>query len=82
MNKIVEAFDQIGRDASYHFADDSGKEWHHGYQLQRLALAMFNAYPAYQDAMRDKASKFLWSLNDAIDSARKRGSDGSRLGCL
>ena len=60
--KILEEFKRVGQKASYHFADDSAKEWPLGNQKQKEALALFDQHPKLQADMREIAAKFLWSL--------------------
>ena len=59
---LIELFDELGSKASYHFADDSGREWEQGTTLKRYALKLFDACPELQSEMREKAKEFLWSL--------------------
>ena len=63
MNAIIEDFRKHGMDASYHYADDSGSEWHQGAAEERAALELFDANPDLQGEMREVAKGFLWSLN-------------------
>ena len=63
MNDILERFKKHARDASYHYADDSTKEWGLGDREKRQALELFDANPDLQPAMRDAAARELWSLN-------------------
>ena len=62
MSSVVETFKQHGMKASYHYADDSGKEWGHGSREKKLALILFDDNPDLQAEMREIASQFLWSL--------------------
>ena len=71
MNMVVEQFLKLGRSASYHFADDSGKEWGDGYSYKAKAMALYDANPAYQAEMLEKAD-FLWSVESELDSRYHR----------
>lgn len=61
-NETLDKFQKLGMDASYHFADDTGKEWGIGFELQREAEAIFAANPDLHQQMREISKKFLWSL--------------------
>ena len=63
---IVEQFEYIGRTASYHYADDSGREWSDGDKLKRVAVAIFEDNPELQAEMREVAKGFLWSLPESV----------------
>ena len=60
--EVIEIFNTLGQKASYHFADDSGREWGQASEYKNIALDLFDACPEYQDEMREIAKKFLWSL--------------------
>ena len=62
MNQIIATFIQYGNDASYCFADDSGKDWSAGYAYKRDAMKLYYDYPEFQEEMRKEAKGFLWSL--------------------
>jgi len=55
-------FDALGRQASFHYADDSGKEWSQAKTLEAQARALFEQNPDLQDQMREMARGFLWTL--------------------
>ena len=59
----IKDFKDLGLTASYHYADDSGKEWGLGRKAQDKALEIFDANPDLQEVMRGIATGFLWSLN-------------------
>ena len=48
--------------ASYHYADDTCKEWGLAKQDKDDALKIFDANPEMQEEMRDIAKDELWSL--------------------
>ena len=59
----LEAFDNHGRRASFHYADDTASgEWRLGSQEERKARNLFADNPDLREAMTELASKFLWSL--------------------
>ena len=59
----IQQFKQLGFSASFHFADDTGKEFNKGIVKMREALQVFDDNPALQPAMREVGRGFLWSLN-------------------
>ena len=71
INLVVEQFLKLGRSASYHFADDSGKEWGQGDSYKAKAMALYDMNPAYQAEMLEKAD-FLWSMKGELDSRYHR----------
>lgn len=60
---ILETFKEHGFAASYHFADDTGKEFDHGFSELNKAMEIYQHYPELQAAMRDVAKEFLWSID-------------------
>lgn len=69
--EVLAEFDRLGKDASYHFADDSGNEWGLANKAMREALALFDANPQLQSQMRELAKGFLWSLSFELSSRPK-----------
>jgi len=61
-DNILEEFKKYGYKASYHYADDSAKEWGLGRQQKELALALFDENEELHDEMRKISKDFLWSL--------------------
>lgn len=61
--KPLADFYKAGVDASFHFADDSTKEWELAYKAERKALEIFDNYPDLQEYFRKIALDFLWSLS-------------------
>ena len=59
---ILDDFKKHGMKASFHYADDTGKEWGSGDAEKRKALAIFDANAAMQGEMRELAKQFLWTL--------------------
>ena len=60
MNNPIDEFKRLCYKASYHFADDSGKEWGLAYKAKSEALEIFDAHPDLQAEMREIAKWFLW----------------------
>ena len=60
---ILSSFEQHGKSASYHYADDSGREWHLGALERDKALAIWRAHKHLTEEMRVIAKGFLWSFN-------------------
>ena len=62
MKQILEEFEHLGISASFHFADDSCKEWGTARKQEAKAIALFRDNPELQDEMREIAKGFLWTL--------------------
>lgn len=62
MQTILDEFDTLGRSASFHFADDTGREWHQGNMDKASAMALYRAHPEGREQMKVIAKEFLWSL--------------------
>jgi len=65
MNDILIKFKRHASRASYHYADDSCKEWGLAKQDKDAALKIFDDNPAMQSEMRLIAKDELWSLSAA-----------------
>lgn len=63
MNDVLIKFKRHASRASYHYADDTCKEWDLARQDKNDALAIFDANPEMQDEMRKIASTEIWSLS-------------------
>ena len=59
---ILENFKELGEKASYHYADDTCKEWSLGDKAKSECLEIFDANPDLHNTMRAIAKGFLWSL--------------------
>lgn len=59
---VLAEFKKHGNKASYHYADDSCKEWGLGDSERSKALKLFNDNPELQSEMRTIAKDFLWTL--------------------
>jgi hypothetical protein len=62
MSERCKEFKKLGLSASYHFADDSGKEWGHAYKDQKKAIKLYDDNPEQQVEMMKISKGFLWSL--------------------
>lgn len=56
----LDEFKRLGEKASYHYADDSTKEWDLASSAKLQALEVFDANPELQPQMRAIAKGFLW----------------------
>ena len=64
MNEILTKFDDWGRQASFHYADDTASgEWRLGSNLEARCLKLFDENPELQPEMRKLAKSFLWTLS-------------------
>ena len=59
---VLTEFESLGKSASYHYADDSGKEWGAAKRSERAAMILFHDHPELQEEMKEIARGFLWSL--------------------
>jgi len=59
-NEAIEQFKKHGNQASYHYADDSCREWRQADAEKAKALAIFDANPTEHEEMRRIARGFLW----------------------
>lgn len=62
MNTIQEQFETAGNQASYHYADDSGREWGSGHAAKAVAMQLYWDNPELQAELAEIAKGFLWSL--------------------
>jgi len=71
--EIIKQFETLGLSASYHFADDTGKEFRQGTLKKRAALKLFDDNPELQNEMRVVAGGFLWSLASERKQEQENG---------
>ena len=69
--EILAEFDSLGGTASYHYADDSGKEWRAGDRLKEQALALVKAHPELRDGFLRIGQRFLWSFDLWLETHEK-----------
>ncbi len=58
----LKIFQQHGSNASFHYADDTCREWGAAHREKNKALEIFDNNPKLQAEMREIAKGFLWSL--------------------
>lgn len=63
MQDVLQQFEDLGNTASFHFADDSGREWDAAWKAKRAAELLFQQHPDLQDEMITIAKRFLWTLD-------------------
>ena len=62
-NNPLDDFVFEGLAASFHYADESTKEWTMGKRREENARKIFEAHPELHAEMREAAKKFLWRLD-------------------
>lgn len=62
----IEGFWRLARKASFHFADDSTREWSLGRNAESAAIAMLRRNPDWLPEVRENWSE-LWSLPRNLD---------------
>jgi hypothetical protein len=68
--EVLRLFDSLGRSASYHYADDSTKEWSQGDVDMFAAMNLYIGHPDLREEMQKIAKGFLWSLNMTLQTPR------------
>ena len=68
----VNEFLHEGMTASYHYADDSGKEWPLGTLHRDRALAVYEKRPDLESRLLEVGKKFLWSFSTFVETTHKR----------
>ena len=58
---VIQQFEKHARACSYHYADDSGKEWGLAREEKAKALELFDTHPDLQLEMRKIADSQLWA---------------------
>ena len=59
---VVKEFKRLANLASFHYADDSCKEWGQAAERKNEALAIFDAHPELETELRHAAIGELWNL--------------------
>lgn len=59
---VIEEFRMLGLAASFHYADDTTKEWAMADAQKKKALKIFDDNPHLHEHMRVISAQFLWSL--------------------
>ena len=70
----LEEFKRLGDLASYHYADDSCKEWGLAGAAKNAAMKLYYAATVeQQEQMKVIAKGFLWSLTLEVETIKNRG---------
>ena len=83
--EILEEFKKCGLDASYHYADDTGKEWHLAYPLVEKCMKLAKEHIELHPEMAEIAKNFGQSIDDseldqlAIGAASVDTHEGVRI---
>ena len=64
--ELLSKFESLGLSASFHFADDSGKEWGIARKEAGEAIALYKQHPELQERMMGLSKQFLWSLKSEL----------------
>ena len=64
--ELLEEFEQAGRDASYHYADDSGAEWKFAYPLVDKCMKLAKEHPELHPQMREISKRFIFDMTIAL----------------
>ena len=67
---IIEQFLKHGNSASFHYADDSGREWAAARLDEYEAMQLYMDNPDMQEEMEKQAS-FLWSIQQSKDNWKR-----------
>lgn len=76
--EILEQFRKAGNSASYHYADDSTREWHLARREEDKAMELFYANPDLERVLRRIAKGFLWSLDIRLENDKRKQSNELR----
>ena len=60
--QILEEFKKAGLDASFHYADDTGKEWHFAYPLVEKCMKLAKEHIELHTEMAEIAKHFIFSM--------------------
>ena len=61
--QILEEFKKAGLDASFHYADDTGKEWHLAYPLVDKCMKLSKEHPSLHTEMKEIAKHFIFLVS-------------------
>lgn len=70
--EVLQKFKSAGMMASYHYADDSGREWSLGSACEEQAMKLVDTHPELLDDFKEIGKGFLWSF---VDACKRRGID-------
>ena len=65
---VLQAFEKAGKEASFHYADDSGKEWHLGAIERDKALKLWRENKHLTEKMLEIGGSFLWSFSTFVST--------------
>lgn len=68
--QILEEFKKAGLDASFHYADDTGKEWHLAYPLVDKCMKLAKEHPELHTEMAEIAKHFIFAMSFQNESQR------------
>ena len=68
--RVLADFAKLGNQASYHYADDSGKEWRLGQIDRDAALLLWKLNPHLEQDMLFLAKDFLWSFSTFVEEKK------------
>ena len=61
--EILENFKTYGMDASFHYADDTGKEWHLAYPLVEKCMKLAKEHTELHTEMAEIAKNFIFLMS-------------------
>ena len=61
--EILEEFKKAGLDASFHYADDTGKEWHLAYPLVDKCMKLAKEHVELHPEMVEIAKHFIFLMS-------------------
>ena len=67
---VLEEFDKLGKRISFHYADDSGKEWRIARSLKPKVYELYRAHPELQEEMNGLAKGWLWTSEYTRDISK------------
>lgn len=62
MQTILEQFEKHASSASFHYADDTCKEWDLADREKAAAMELYSQHPELRDEMRVIINKQLWRI--------------------
>ena len=69
-HSTLRAFESHANSASFHYADDSGKEWGSARSRKRQAMALYESHPDLREHMRPIGERQLWALDFRREAAK------------
>ena len=59
---VIKEFQRLANSASFHYADDSGREWPLGKADENEAMRLYHGYPHLQSEMDCIGNMQLWNF--------------------